>query len=491
MKEKRRACVVGGGFGGLTTAALLARSGWKVTLVEKNSELGGRARAWHEKGFVFDMGPSWYLMPEVFEQFFAYFGEKRENFYALNRLDPYYRVFWDDGSVDITPDIEKTRATFATFEPNGDEKLTRYMAGAKYKYDIAMKEFLYRDYKNVFQFLNKRILLEGTKMNIFSGLDSFVRRYFTSDRAAQILEYAMVFLGSSPKNAPALYSIMSHVDLDLGVFFPQGGMTSVVSGLSRLAESLGVEIRTSSPVTRLAVTGGRVDAVKTENDTIPCDLAVVNADYAFAESRLLPPEYRTYSEKYWNKRTWAPSMFILYLGLSKKLAKTVHHNLYFSTPWDDHFDTIFKNPAWPENPSYYVSCASYDDPTVAPEGHENVFFLVPVAPGLEDTDEIREKYAEKILDHFERLTGETIRDSIIIRRVYSHRDFAADYNAFKGSALGLAHTLNQTAVFRPGHRSKRVGNLYYSGQYTHPGVGVPMTFIASQVVSNLIDKDQR
>lgn len=482
--------IVGGGFGGLAAAALLARQGADVTLLEKNASVGGRARVWRQDGFTFDMGPSWYLMPEVFERFFEAAGARRSDYFDLQKLDPYYRVFFSpDERVDITPDIEQTRATFESFEPGGAKKLDRYLDQARYKYDVAVGEFLYREYRSVGQFLNRRLLTEGARLNVFSSLDRFVSRYFGDRRAKQILQYAMVFLGSSPKNAPALYSIMSHVDLNLGVYFPRGGMASLVEGMKRLAVETGVEILTDHEVTAIDVSGSQAKVLRTKHGDYPADIVLINADYHHAETQLLPRDSRTYSDRYWRRRTLAPSMFVVYLGLSKKLRSVTHHNLYFSDPWEEHFDQIFTHPEWPARPSYYVSCASYDDDAVAPEGKENIFFLVPVAPGLADTDEIRERYADRVITHFEKLTGEEITPHVEIRRIFSHRDFAADYNAYQGSALGLAHTLRQTAVFRPSHRSKRVKNLFYSGQYTHPGIGVPMALISSQVICEQIGKE--
>lgn len=485
-----KATIIGGGFGGLSAAALLAKHGMDVTLLEKNDVVGGRARAWHEDGFVFDMGPSWYLMPEVFERFFEEMGTKRSDYYDLQLLDPFYRVFFSpDERVDINADLDQTRRVFESFEPDGARKLDAYLQQAKYKYDIAMNEFLYREYRSIGQFLNRRLLVEGTRLNVFSTLDKFVSRYFSDRRAKQILEYAMVFLGTSPQNAPALYSIMSHVDLNLGVYFPRGGMAALVDGMRRLAEDAGATINTNQPVTKIEVANRQAHLVRTDTDEFPTDLVITNADYHFADTQLLDAQHRSYSDRYWNSRVLAPTMFVVYLGLSKKLQSVAHHNLYFTDPWNQHFDTIFKNPAWPENPSYYVSCASYDDEAVAPAGKENIFFLVPVAPGLQDTDSLRETYADTVIRHFEQLTGEQITPHIQIRRIFSHRDFQNDYNAFKGTALGLAHTLRQTAVFRPSHRSKRVKNLFYSGQYTHPGIGVPMTLISSQVIAEQIVKE--
>lgn len=474
----------------MTAAAYLAHAGHQVTLLEKNDQLGGRARAWKSHGFTFDMGPSWYLMPEVFEQFFNDLGVSRDRYYDLYRLEPYYRVFFDaNRTVDVNGDRGAVEQLFEQLEPGGADKLQRYLRQAEYKYNVAMEEFLYREYRSVFQFLNRRLMTEGLKLNVFARLDSFVEQYFKDPRAKQILEYAMVFLGSSPKNAPALYSIMSHVDLNLGVHFPRGGMTSLVGGLQKLLGELGVVVHTEAATERIVVKNGSVAAVEAAGQRFEADAVVVNADYAWAETHLLEPEHRSYSPRYWNRRVMAPSMYIVYLGLNRKLPQLVHHNLSFINPWDDHFHAIFTKPRWPEKFSYYISCASYDDPSVAPANQENLFFLVPVAAGLDDSDEIREQWYEKVLSHFEQLIGESVRPYIVTSRIYSHRDFVADYNAFQGTALGISHTLSQTAVFRPSHRSRKVRGLFYSGQYTHPGVGVPMTFISSKVIGEAIARE--
>jgi phytoene desaturase len=486
----KKAIVVGGGLGGLAASALLARAGWKVTVLEKNLSTGGRARLWSEKGYQFDMGPSWYLMPEVFEKYFALFGRRREEYYELQALDPYYRVFFGPGNVvDIGPELGKVKELFDAFEPGGGDRLQKYVDRAKYKYDVAMAEFLYKEYASIFDFLNLRMLVEGSRLNVFGRLDKSVRRYFTDRRARQILEYAMVFLGTDPTQAPALYSIMSHVDLNLGVHYPSGGLQSVSAALTRLAGEQGVEILTGQPARRIVVENGAARRVVTDSGEYAADAVVVNADYAFAEMELLDEPHRSYPRRYWERRILAPSFFVMYLGVKKRLGGMVHHNLYFSEDWERHFDAIFREPSWPERPCFYVSCISKTDPDAAPRGRENVFVLVPVAPGLEDPDEQRERYGEAVLEHVEEIVGEELRSSVEVRRIYSHRDFRSDYNAYEGTALGLAHTLNQTAVFRPQFRSRKVRDLYYTGQYTHPGVGVPMVLIAAQVVAGIVGGD--
>ena len=487
---EKKVVVVGGGIGGLAASALLAKEGFNVTVIEKNSTVGGRARTWEKDGFRFDMGPSWYLMPEVFEHFFALFGRKRKDYYTLKRLDPAYRVFFEPGEgVDVFSDLQRSAALFESFERGGGEKLRRYINRSRYKYEVAMQEFLYRNYTSVFDFLNRRMLIEGSRLNVFGSLDRMVGRWFKDRRAKQLLEYAMVFLGTHPQKAPGLYSIMSHVDLNLGVFYPHGGLSVVARSLQQLAESLGVTIRTGEPVERIVTAAGQAEAVVTARERYTADLVVANADYAHVETRLLENGARSKGAGYWKRRIWAPSMFILYLGLNRRLENLTHHNLYFREDWNEHFDTIFKHPGWPQLPCFYVSCISKSDDDAAPDGGENVFVLVPVAAGLEDTDDRRQSYADHVLSHVEQISGESIRSAVTVQRVYSQRDFADDYNAYRGTALGLSHTLGQTAIFRPPLKSRRVSNLYYTGQYTHPGVGVPMVLISAQVAASLIKED--
>ncbi len=488
---KREAIIIGAGYSGLSMAALLAKDGWQVTVLEKNDEIGGRARLWESEGFSFDMGPSWYLMPEVFERFFTLFDRKREEFYDLRRLDPYYKVFFSPDDVALLrPDRQANVDLFESFEPGGGKALERYMDEATYKYDIALNTFLYREYKHITDFFNRQVVFEGTKLHIFSKLDKYVSRFFTDRRARQILEYAMVFLGTDPQSAPALYSIMSHVDMKGGVFFPKKGMTGVASGIADLCRELGVKILTGQEVTAITVDGRTAKGVKTKDKTYTADIIVSGADYEHVESQLLDNAHRTYHKPYWDKRVVAPSMFIAYLGIGRKLKNLEHHNLYFQEEWGTHFDTIFKKPAWPENPCFYLSVISKTDPEMAPEGSENVFILIPAAPGLDDSDDAqREAYYDHIIKHIETVTGENFHDDILVKRLFSQRDFISDYHAYKGTALGLSHTLLQTAVFRPAHRSKKVKNLYHTGQYTHPGVGVPMALISSEIVAEEIRKN--
>ncbi len=493
MVMGKQAVVLGAGFSGLAVASLLQRQGWQVTLWEKNPEIGGRARLWSQGGYHFDMGPSWYLMPEVFARFFALFGKTPEDYYGLTKLKNQYQVFFEGlPSATVTDNLSATKSLFESFEPGGADKLDSFLAEAKLKYDTAMDGFLYKDYRHLGDFLNWTVLTKGPGLGLTGSLDKFVAKRFQDRRSRQILEYAMVFLGSSPSNAPALYSLLSHVDLNLGVWFPQGGMNGVAQGLARLFTENGGTLITGKEAAGLTVRHGRVERVRAvDGDELPVDLVVNTADYAWSETHLLEPPWQSYSAAYWNSRVLAPSMFLAFLGVRKQLPELEHHNLYFSADWNQHFKSIFETPAWPQNPCFYLSAITKTDPSMAPQGAENLFLLIPAASGLPDSDEFRSDYLDKALRHVEAVTHTSFRDSIEVQRVFSQRDFESDYHAWKGTGLGLAHTLFQTAIFRPARRSRKVGNLFYTGQYTHPGVGVPMTLISAQVTAQVIGRSLR
>lgn len=486
------AIVIGAGFGGLSAAALLAKKGFNVKVFEKNEQPGGRASVYSDKDFYFDMGPSWYLMPDVYERFYAQFGKKPEDFFKLERLDPSYRIFFGDKKlVDVAADLEKNFELFDSLEENGAEKLKEYLKSSEELYDFSIEEMLYKDYNSILDFLNGKLLLRGYKLNIWENLQHYVNKKFKSDEARKILEYAIGFLGGSPANTPSFYHLMSHVDLTMGVFYPQGGMRKVVESIYNLAEFHGVDFSFNEPVEMLEVHNHRVKRVITNKGAYEADVIIVNADYAHSELDFLTKENRTYDDKYWNSRVLAPSAMVVYLGVDYTVDKLVHHNLFLDEDWEHGFDTIFdpKKAAWPENPSYYVNVPSRTDLSAAPKGSDTLFILIPLAPGLEDTPELRESFYNKIMDDLEAKLGENIRDRIVVKRIFALNDFKHRYNAYKGTALGLSHTLRQSALWRPAHKSKKVKNLYYSGHYTHPGIGVPMTLISSQiVVDELSDK---
>lgn len=487
----RRAVVIGAGLGGLATAALLGREGWEVTVVEKNDEPGGRARAWRADGFLFDMGPSWYLMPEAFDRYFALHGKAASDLLRLVRLDPQFRVFYGGGDVyDVRDALPDNIALFDRLEPGGAAKTDRFLAKAREQYDLSVRHFLYRDYDGVAGLLQRDILRHGPRLGVFGSVHDLASREIRDERLQQILEFAMVFIGGDPKKTPGFYALMSSIVLDQGVWYPLGGIAELVGALAGLGRAHGVRFAFGSPARRVRTEGGRAVAVVTDRETFPADAVVVNADYQHAETALLEAADRSYDDRYWGRRVLSPSAFILYVGLDRRLDGIVHHNLFFEKDWDAHFDAVFRRPAWPDRFSYYVSCPSKTDPSVAPEGAENLFFLVPVAPGLEDPDGTREAFAERVLEHFEGLVGRPVRSHVKVRRIFSPRDFTADYNTYKGTAFSLSHTLFQTASFRPRRKSRRVGNLYFTGQYPHPGVGMPMVMIGAELTAGRVIHEQ-
>ena len=479
--------VIGAGVGGLAAAALLAKEGYAVEVIERNLEVGGRARVWETDGFVFDMGPSWYLMPEIFENFFNVFGKTVSDYYELMRLDPNYRIFFGaEDIVEITADLEPNLNTFESFEEGGAQKLQEYLDKSKETYEYMMKGIMYKDLDSLWSMFSPSLMKAGRKLHILSNIDGYVQKFFKSDRARKILEYPIVFLGGNPKNTPALYSIISHIDYNLGVWYPKGGIGKIPEGLMKLAQEQGVEFRFGVEATHIDVKNREAYQVQTSQGSIGADLVVVNADYPHSEIDLLDERYRTYPAKYWEKKIIAPSAFVVYLGVDRKLDQLTHHNVFLEYDWVQHFNQIFNQPAWPEKPAYYVCCTSRYDSLVAPKGKENIFITVPISPGIEDTPKIREAYFQKILSHMEKLIGEPFQDSISVKRIFSLKDFSEDYNAYKGTAVGLTHTFRQSAFFRPRHRSKKVYNLYYTGQYTHPGIGVPMALVSSKIVTDQI-----
>lgn len=482
----KRVVIIGGGIGGLGTAGLFAKKGHDVTVLEKNPTLGGRANIFEADGFRFDMGPSWYLAPDLFEHYFDLLGEKVSDHLDLVRLDPSYRIFFhnDPEPLDIRSNLVVDAATFDAIEPGSGEKLRAYLKQSEYQYGVATQHFMYKNYDTIFDFFNRRVMTEGQKLSVFSKMHSFVSKFFKTRKLQQVMEYTMVFLGTSPYEAPALYNLMSHMDFNQGVFYPRGGFYELIKALANVCEKNGAVLRTSSPVAEILVEGGGTRGVRLEGgEEVEADIVISNADMWHTETKLLPERWQTHPEKYWNGRVMAPSAFIMYLGVGEKLPGLVHHNLLFSEDWRKNFDEIYKDPCLPDEPSLYVCAPSVTDGDVAPNGKENLFVLVPIASGLAMTDDEKEAYSERVLALMERemnLPG--LREKIEYKRLYTVDNFAADYNAFKGSALGLAHTLWQTAIFRPSNSSKKVRGLYYVGAGVNPGIGTQICLISAELV---------
>lgn len=482
----KRVVIIGGGIGGLGTAGLFAKKGYDVTVLEKNPALGGRANIFESDGFKFDMGPSWYLAPDLFEHFFELLGERVSDHLDLVRLDPSYRIFFhsDPEPLDITSNIVLDAATFDSIEPGSGEMLRAYLKQSEYQYGVATQHFMYKNYDTIFDLFNRRVMTEGQKLSVFSKMHTFVSRFFKSRKLQQVMEYTMVFLGTSPYEAPALYNLMSHMDLNQGVFYPRGGFYELIRALARMAEKNGAKLRTNSPAAEILVEGGQARGVRLESgEVVAAEIVISNADMWHTETRLLAEKWRTHPQKYWDKRVMAPSAFIMYLGVGEKLPELAHHNLLFSEDWRKNFDEIYKDPCLPDEPSLYVCAPSVTDAGVAPAGKENLFVLVPIASGLEMSDAEKEAYSERVLALMEREMGLAgLREKIEYKRIYSVANFAADYNAFKGSALGLAHTLWQTAIFRPRNTSKKVRGLYYVGAGVNPGIGTQICLISAELV---------
>ncbi|QUH22670.1 phytoene desaturase [Methanobacterium alkalithermotolerans] len=481
--------IVGAGFGGMSAGALLSRDGHEVTILEKNEQPGGRGSYFEDKGYYFDMGPSWYLMSELYDNFFQEFDKKAEDFFNLEKLDPSYRIFLDKKRVwDISANLEENYQLFDGFEENGGEKLKKYLQSSKELYEFSLEEMLYRDYNSILDLLNGKLLFKGYKLRLWENLQHFIDRQFESEEARKILQYAIGFLGGSPENAPSFYHLVSHSDLNLGVWYPQGGMRKVTQGIYELALSQGVNFHFQEEVELLEVHEDRVKRVISNEGFYEADVVVVNADYAHSELDLLKPPYQSYDEKYWESRTISPSALVAYLGIDSRVENLAHHNLFLNKDWDSGFEAVF-NPdkkAWSEDSSYYVNVPSLTDDSAAPEGGETIYILAPLAPGLEDSDTLREKFLNQILDDLEEKIDFNIQDKVVVKKIFALNDFKTRYNAYKGTAFGLSHTMDQTALWRPAHKSKKVENLYYTGQYNHPGIGVPMTLVSSQILSQEI-----
>jgi phytoene desaturase len=483
---KKNVKIIGSGFSSLSAACYLAKEGHEVTVYEKNDSLGGRARQLKKEGFTFDMGPSWYWMPDVFERFFADFDKKPSDYYELIKLSPAYRVYYGiNDFITIADNLEEIVNTFESIEKGSGKVLKKFMADAKNNYDIAIKDLVYRPGVSPLEL----ITLETAKKvgQFFSTISRDVRSKFKNERLIQILEFPVLFLGAKPSDTPSFYSFMNYADFGMGTWHPKTGMYDVVQAMVDLAKSLGVRFKTNANIEKLVVENKKVVALINNGEIEYADIVLSGADYHHTET-LLDKKHRMYSEKYWNSRVFAPSSLLFYVGFNKKIENITHHALFFDVDFKQHAKDIYDQPKWPDNPLFYANFPSITDNTAAPEGMESGFFLIPLAPGIEDSVALREEYFDKIISRFESLTQQSIKNNIIFKDSFCKNDFVSEYNSYKGNAYGMANTLLQTAFLRPKLKSKKVTNLYFTGQLTVPGPGVPPALISGKLVAELIKK---
>jgi len=483
---KKTITIIGSGFSALAASCYLAKDGFDVTILEKNNTVGGRARQLSKEGFTFDIGPTWYWMPDVFEKFFGDFGKKPSDYYSLEKLNPAYEVYFGKvDSVKIPDNLPEILSIFEKEEKGSAIHLSKFLDNAKHNYDVAIKDLVYRPGISITELITPVTIKKVNEF--FSTIRTTVRKKIKNNRLQQIMEFPVLFLGAKPSNTPSFYSFMNYADFGLGTWHPKGGMYQVINAMIDLAESLGVKIETNQNVEKINVENGVVKSVVSNGIKIESDIVLSGADYHHTET-LLDEKYRGYSEKYWDSKVFAPSSLLFYVGFDKKIDNVSHHTLFFDTDFDVHAKDIYDNPKWPEKPLFYASFPSKTDSTVAPENTEAGIFLIPIAPGIEDTPEIREKYFKNIIDRFETLTNQKVTGNILFKESFCVNDFVNDYNSYKGNAYGLANILTQTAFLRPKIISKKVKNLFFTGQLTVPGPGVPPSIISGKIVSDLIKK---
>jgi len=483
---KKSCVVIGSGFSSLSAACYLAKNGWNVSIFEKNESVGGRASQFIKDGFTFDMGPSWYWMPDIFDKFFADFNKQTSDYYQLDKLSPAYKIFFSDDVITIGDSMSKICDEFERIEPGSSKALKKFIDKAQENYDIAINKVVLRPGLSPLELVTKETILKIDQF--FKTISSQVRKSFKNPKLVSTLEFPVLFLGAKPSNTPSFYNFMNFADFGLGTWHPKGGMYEVIKAMKNLAEELGVVIHTNATVEQIQVTNGKATGIICKGKVHHADKVLSGADYQHSES-LLEDKYQQYSKTYWEKKVFAPSSLLFYIGFNTKLKNVEHHNLFFDTDFELHAKEIYDKPQWPTNPLFYANFPSVTDGSMAPKGCETGFFLVPIATDLEDTEALRNQYFDLIMDRFEKRTGQDIRNNIIFKETFCVNDFIDRYNSYKGNAYGMANTLTQTAFLRPNLRSKKVGDLYFTGQLTVPGPGVPPALISGKLVSELIIKD--
>lgn len=479
--------IIGGGISGLVAATHMAATGIKTTLLEKNSSLGGRARKFEAEGFTFDMGPSWYWMPDVFADHFSDFGENIDDYLKLVKLDPSYKVVFENDEYNIPTNYGEFKALFEKLDPGSGTRLDAFLAESKIKYELGLSEWANKPSLSIMEYASPKMLSQIMGVSFFKSLTTQVNTITKNENLRKLLEFPVLFLGSKPSKTPALYSLMNYADIKLGTWYPIGGMHELIKGFESLARKKGVEIITDCAVKKINVKNKKVSSVSTSKGEYEADAIISGADYAFTES-IIEDKYKSYSKSYWESRQMSPSSLIFYLGIDKKLPKLLHHTLFFDKSFQALEQDIYDDPKWPREPLFYVCTPSKTDDSIAPAGKENLFILMPLAAGLQDTKELREKYFDIIMSRLESYVGESVKDKILYKKSYCITDFIADYNAYKGNAYGMANTLLQTAFLKPKMKSKKIDNLFYTGQLTVPGPGMPPAIISGKMAANLTKK---
>jgi phytoene desaturase len=488
--SKLSVAIIGSGFSGISASAYLAKEGCTVDVYEKNDTTGGRARQLDSgNGYTFDMGPSWYWMPDVFEKFFNDFGYKATDFYELELLDPGFSiVFGKDYVLDIPAGFDALCETFEDIEAGSAAHLIKFMQGAQFKYKTGMEKLVYKPGLSLWEFADIDLIKGLFNLQVFTSFSKHVRKYFNDSRLIALMEFPVLFLGAMPQHTPALYSLMNYAGLKLGTWYPKGGFGKVIQAMQTVAEKEGVKFHNNALVTKLVLSGKKIDSLGVGATHIKANAVIAAADYHHIEKELLGSEYRNYDESYWDKRVMAPTSLIFYLGVTRPVPKLTHHTLFFDSDLNQHAIEIYKEPQWPSKPLFYVCAPSKTDDSVAPAGHENLFILMPLAPGISDTEELREQYFNMLMQRLNDFTGIDITAHLDYKKSYCKNDFITDYNSFKGNAYGLANTLRQTANLKPSIKNKKLDNLFYAGQLTVPGPGVPPSIISGKVAAQQLLK---